>query len=312
MRSTIYLNFLAMAAIAAFAMPADAARIISTFDSGAVAGADAELRESAPTQNRGSSTEIASRVAGNRNSLIYVKLPVDSVSAAELASPITFRMTYRNTNLTATRISDTSSDPTMVPDRYTGLQYYVLDPNNAGADWDESTITPLTAPGYLPDGNFGTHDIVLGGDNFTPIASQLFPEIAYVGLQPQENHLPVGGALDLTVQPGSALHDAIVDAQSTAHQSITIAAGTIHNNLDTHGNFINFNYLFNPKEQTTLNNDPNYDNNVAAGDGPEGSPWSGATNSQASPFAPQLLLVPEPSSVALICLAGLALVRRRR
>jgi hypothetical protein len=49
-----------------------------------------------------------------------------------------------------------------------------------------------------------------------------------------------------------------------------------------------------------------------------GSPWSGASNATDangfSPFSPQLILVPEPSSVALLGFgsAVLALVRRRR
>ena len=55
-----------LAAVALIVTNAEAFRV-TTNDPG---GADAELRESQPTTNRGDSTEIASRVAANRNSLI--------------------------------------------------------------------------------------------------------------------------------------------------------------------------------------------------------------------------------------------------
>lgn len=315
-------NLLSIVAAVAVALSASAdARIISTFEAG---GADAELRESNPTQNRGDNSELATRVSPTQNSVMYVKLPVASVTAFELSQPITYRLTFRNTNLPISRIADTSTNPTVVPTRYTGLQYFVLDPENPGADWLEvdtmdgafDGIRPINAPGYSLDNNAATRGIVVGDGDFTPLGSQNFREMDFIGLQPQENHLPVGEAHDITFAPGSPLHEAIVAAQATNHQTITIASGTIHNNLDTHGNWLRFNYLFNPKEQTTLNDDSGYDSNVSAADGAEGSPFSGATNSLATPFAPQLVLtVPEPSSVVLLGLAGVAsvaMLRRRK
>jgi len=315
-------NLLSIVAAIAVALTASAnARIISTFEAG---GADAELRESNPTQNRGDNTELATRVSPTQNSVMYVKLPVASITPAELMRPITYRLTFRNSNLPISRIADTSTNPTLVPDRYTGLQYFVLDPTNPGADWLEvdsaddafDGIRPVNAPGFAVDNNAATRGIVVGDGNFTPLGSKNFREIDFVGLQAQENHLPVGEAHDIVFEPDSPLHDAIVAAQATNHQTITIASGTIHNNLDTHGQWLRFNYLFNPKEQDPLNDDSSYDMNAAAADGAEGSPFSNAANNLASPFAPQLILgVPEPSSVVLLGLAGIAgvaMVRRRK
>ena len=40
----------------------------------------------------------------------------------------------------------------------TGLAVYGLDPNARGADWNEATISYLTAPGITPDADVGTKD----------------------------------------------------------------------------------------------------------------------------------------------------------
>lgn len=89
--------------------------------------------------------------------------------------------------------------------------------------------------------------------------------------------------------------------------------------------WINLNYLFNPKEQTTLNMDPNYDADTTDPSNPLGSPWSGADNS-AGDFSPSLLIeeveiqileipVTGPSGLAilgtLIALAAVILLRSR-
>ncbi|MCA8938051.1 MAG: PEP-CTERM sorting domain-containing protein, partial [Planctomycetes bacterium] len=98
--------------------------------------------------------------------------------------------------------------------------------------------------------------------------------------------------------PGSPLHSAIVAAQGTAHQTVTVAMSIAHETNNPNNNWLNFNYLFNPKEQTTLNNDAD-------------SPWGGADNSTGA-FAPALITVPEPSTVALLGVAGLGLLAARR
>ncbi len=141
----LWKNLSLIAAVAILCGSNADARKISTFNSG---GADVELRPSAQTQNRGDNTELATRVAGNRNSVMYVKLPVSSITPAELNGPLVYRMTIRQENLPASDISDNSvNDPPVHPNDYTGLDYWVLDPNNAGADWGELTITPLDVAG---------------------------------------------------------------------------------------------------------------------------------------------------------------------
>src|SRR6185295_5718966 len=89
----------------------------------------------------------------------------------------------------------------------------------------------------------------------------------------------------------------------------------------TPNDFLNFNYLFNPKEQDAnaslaglqLQTDPSYDP-----DGPNGpllpgpGPFSAANNDNGQ-FSPQLILfVPEPASMALFGLGAVALLTFRR
>jgi hypothetical protein len=109
-------------------------------------GADAEVRESNPTQNRGDSTEIASRVrndsiagspndGADRNSVIYTMfdlsgtaIPTDFVTAFRMTyrnNVTAFRMTYRNNNLTGSRIQDTV---TPNPAIRTGMAIYGANP----------------------------------------------------------------------------------------------------------------------------------------------------------------------------------------
>ena len=96
--------------IGVFALPARADWIPTNTG----VGADVEIRESAPVDNRGSSTEIASRVkndfiagnandGGDRNSAIYTKFDLSEVV---LTGPVqtSFEMTYRNNNLSEARI----------------------------------------------------------------------------------------------------------------------------------------------------------------------------------------------------------------
>lgn len=272
-------------------------RIVTTADPG---GADVELRESQPTTNRGSSTEIASRIDNReesyfqRNSLIYLKFGVQNITPGILSQPIWLCTTYRNANIYSSRIEDTAG---LNGGENTGFDYYVLDPTAPGADWDEMTITPQNAPGYYLDGDMGTKAT-------HGIFGMLNPELSYLGFNQFESydlvgaspHMPVGGAFALGCGEGSALHNAIVAAQGTDHKTVTIVMGIAHPASGVDDNWLGFNYLFNPKEMTTLNNDPD-------------SWWGGASNAD-NMFSPQLWTLPEPTTLALLGLGGLLLRRK--
>lgn len=245
------------------------------------AGADAEVRESDPTQNRGSSTELASRVrndfiagdpndGSDRNSLMYTKFDLAGIFIpAEFVTA--FRMTYRNNNLNGSRIQDTM---TPNPDVRTGLVIYGLDP---ALDWDESTITYLNAPGITLDGDVGTVDI---NSDLRFLGIVEFPEIG------TQNHLPIGDDLMFC---SAALDQFIQDAIDDGHSTVTLVSMRVHSGDAPLPNWINFNYLFNPKEQTTLNTD-NYDADITNDFvNPLGGPFSGADNSDGL-FSPSLAI----------------------
>lgn len=289
-------GLLGLAAVAVLATSAQAA-IYSTADPG---GADIEFREENPLTNRGSNSEIASRIeGGSRNSVIYLKFNVANMAAYELANDIIVQTTYRNTNLSNSRIEWTANNQSGLN---TGFDYYVLDPTIAGADWDEATITPTSAfaagLGYAFDGNFmtkATGTPLAPTAGLTYLGTKLFDSADLVS-----GHLPVGERFRLTAVPGSPLHDAIVAAQGTAHGTVTVAMAIAHTWDNPNGNWLNFNYLFNPKEMTDPINDP-------------ASPYDGQARGGAA-FAPALVTVPEPSTIALLGTAGLGLLawRRRR
>ena len=252
-------------------------------------GADAEVREFAPTTNLGASTEIASRVrndfiAGNasdgsdRNSAIYTKFDLSDV---ELPSDLhtAFRMSYRNNNLNGSRIQDTV---TPNPEIRTGLAVYGLD---SQITWAENTITYLNAPGITFDGDVGTRDF---NSDLIFLGTVAFPEI---GLQ---NHLPIGGFLELR---SADLDQFVSVALAGGATEVTLVSTMIHGGDAPFGNWINFNYLFNPKEKTTLNGD-NY--------APDGVTDMGnlfGTDNSTGAFSPQLLIVPEPAGVMLLTFA---------
>ena len=250
-------------------------------------GADAEVRESAPTENRGSNTELASRVKnevplGNsidgqdRNSAIYVKFDLAGVSMPTNLETA-FRLTYRNPDLIGSRVQDTV---TSNPGIRTGLAIYGLNPAASGANWDESTITYLTAPGITFDGDVGTKDF---NSDLTFLGSVAFPEIG------SQNHLPVGGQLifrspNLDQFVTGVFARANTNVFGNGHTPLTLVVTLIHGGDTPFTNWINFNYAFNPKEQTTLNAD-NYD--------PDGSGSVGnlyGTNNSTGAFSPALLI----------------------
>lgn len=269
-------------------------------------GADAEVRESAPVQNRGTSTEIASRVrndfvlgdpsdGNDRNSSIYVKIDLTNrVMPAD--GKTAFRMTYRNNNLNGSRIQDTVTPD---PNVRTGMAIYGLT-NYSLAGWDEATITYLTAPGITFDGDVGTKDF---NSDLTFLGVAQFPAIG------TQNWLPVGGEL---LFQSAGLDNFVSNALTAGQTSVTLVATTLHGGDAPFSNWRNFNYLFNPKDQTTLNNDPNYDADTTDPNNPTGSPWSGASNANGE-FSPALwLAIPEPTSVALMGLAATTMLLSRR
>lgn len=268
-------------------------------------GADAEVRESNPTQNRGASTEIASRIknefpAGDasdgtdRNSVIYLQFDLTNLGNVTTTNS-KLRLTYRNNNLNETRIGDADG---MLPDfGAAGMVYYGI----PGTAFNEATITYNTAPGITPDGNVGTVDL---NANAMFLGQRDFPAIG------TQNWLPVGGAFDF----GSASLDAFLANELATNPSGVAVIAVMRRHT---GDFdkapsawLNFNYLFNPKEQTTLNSDPSYDTDITDPNNPTGSPWSGADNS-AGLYSPQLVLIPSPGAGA-IALLGLPVVLRRR
>jgi hypothetical protein len=291
-------------------------------------GADAEVRDHQPTTNFGASTELATRILDNqplggandgsdRFSAMYLKFDLTGVTLPPAATA-KVRLTYRNTNLTPNRVHDTAS-PNL--DFRTGLAFYGLDRDNAGNSWSESAITYLNAPGMgtNPGGDFnnGTKDYdTLDPDGNGPLRAPLSPlGIGIFPVVPPQNRLPVGGELFFT---SPQLTQFISDALNAGKTTATIVAGIAHDGKIPINDWKNFNYLFNPKEMTTLNVDTAYDSDSTDPNNALGSPWSGASNATDangfSPFSPQLILVPEPSALALLAFSAtpLALARRRR
>lgn len=307
------------------------ARVISTFDPG---GMDAEVREAAPTTVFGNGAELGMRVAnannpaapsGNHNGHVYMKFGVQGVNAANLNHPITVRTSWMLNNLGNNRIEDILDlDNAQFADRpNVSFDYYVLNPNNAKANWNETTMTyggpsPATwAPGLQVDFNTATKDIIVNAANFTYLGNNELRSLARngngPGSVPIENRIPLGEDFDLVVNPGSPLHAAIVAAQATGHQTVTILGTLAHDNLtNPNVGWQNHNYVWTSKEKNPMNTDAAYDSDNTDPNNPLGSPYNGAANTAATPFAPRLVMVPEPSSMLLLGLCGLSLLGRRR
>ena len=276
------------------------------------AGADAEVRESNADQNRGDSTEIATRVidrfpagdagdASDRNSVIYLQFDLTDLEMVTTNNS-TLRLTFRNNNLSEPRIHDTDG---MAPDyAQAGFDYYGI----PGASFNEATITYNTAPGMTPDRDVGTKDFNGGA---TYLGDMDLPEIG------AQNHLPVGMAFDF----GSALLDAFLASEMKNNPGGVAVIAVVHRHTglagDTGGpktgdepaEWTNFNYLFNPKEQTTLNSDM-WDADINDPNNPLGSPDSGADNSTGL-YSPQLIFLPAPHTGGVL-LAGILMAGRRR
>jgi hypothetical protein len=280
--------------------PAASAVVIATSKG---AGADAEVRDFQPTTNLGASTELGTRIVDNfppgasdandRFSAMYMKFDITGQTAfANQATAV--RLTYRNSILSPNRVHD-NTPPGNNFDYRTGLAFYGLDRDHPGNSWSEATITYSNAPGMASDGNNGTKDYNLvdpdGGGPMraplTPLGVALFPEV------PPQNRLPIGGAFLFS---NDALNNFLVASLNAGKTSVTIVAGIVHDGKYPFNDWKNFNYLFVPKEQLTLNTDVGYDADTTNPSNPLGSPWSGASNVENaagfSPFSPQLIFGP--------------------
>ena len=306
-------------------------------------GADAEVRESDINPctdplvcvpgtplgtNRGSSTELATRLkdstanSGDRSSAIYLKFDISGITQPDLDSNLArLRLHVRNANQIqpgrAVNTAPNSMDPVTMTFNVYGLNNFAL------GNWDESTITYYNAPGITPDSantplqdpgkyNFNSDLSLLGTFQYPPV--------------PPQNALAVGSPVNFT-DPNGLLKDLIQSAKDAGQSHLTLVVAHALNGFlateeelaanpniqTTPGNFLNFNYLFIPKEMTELNADTNWDADTTNPDNPLGGPFSMADNSTGA-FSPQLILVPEPVSIVLFGLglfAAAARVRRR-
>jgi len=250
-------------------------------------GADAEIRESQPTTNFGTSTGLGTRVrndfplgdpndGNDRNSVMYLKFDLSGLAPADAVDAIV-GLTYRNSDLSVSRIYDTDGVPPFLGQN--GLNYFGI----PGANFNESTITYLNAPGLTPDFNVGTADwnasaMFLGTQDFPLIGNQ--------------NWLPVGGQLGFS---SAALDEFLAGEIASNPNGVAVIAVAHRNDGDATNppNWRNFNYQFNPKEQITLSSDLLYDSHVNDPNNSLGSPWSGASNSDGE-FSPSLILGAPP------------------
>jgi hypothetical protein len=328
MKKQLRLSLMLALGLATVITQSASARVISTFDPG---GADAEVREAAPTTARGGMTELGMRInATSHNGHVYMKFGVQDVTAAELNRPITMRSTWALSNMAPNRIFDVAD---LVAGDFQDRQrasfdYYVLNPNHAKADWDEATLvygaTPATwAPGLTFDGNFETKDLLINAPgaavdsgNLTYLGNNVVRSLHRTGTDAAssviENRLPVGENFDMTFAPGSPLHEAIVAAQATGHQTVTLVTTLHFDTASANVGWLNFNYVWNPKERNPLNTDTAYDSNTQDPNNPTGAPLGGSANTADTPFAPRLMFVPEPTSLVLFGVCGIATLLRRR
>jgi hypothetical protein len=297
--------------------------------------------------------------SGDRSSAIYLKFDISSITQNDLDAnaQAVLRMTVRNAaQLRWNRILGRNpyygslpaddTNPEFVafvnnPANYSRAAFNVYGLSNfahPNYNWAENQITWYNAPGITPDSattplqdpgkyNFNS-DMQLLGTFQLPDAPPPLPPAMGSG----SPYLAVGQAVEFT-DPNGLLHDLIQSAKNNGQSSLTLAVAYAlngHQNATgetiqtTPNDQLNFNYLFNPKEQDAdtmtaglqLQTDPSYDPDGPNGPLPAGpGPFSGANNDNGR-FSPSLILrVPEPTSAALIVtgvVAAIATFRRRK
>jgi hypothetical protein len=290
--------------------------------------------------------------SGDRSSAIYLKFDISGITQNDLNAnaQALLRMTVRNAaQLRWNRILGRNpyygtlpaddTNPEFVafvnnPASYTRALFDVYGLTNfshPNYDWAENQITWYNAPGITPDSattplqdpgkyNFNT-DVQLLGTFQLPDAPPPAPPAMGSG----SPYLAVGQAVDFT-DPNGLLHDLIRNAKNNGQDFLTLAVAFAlngHQNATgetiqtTPNDYLNFNFLFNPKEQDAdtalagiqLQNDPNYDPDGPSGPLPAGpGPFSGANNDNGQ-FSPSLILrVPEPTSALLFAAGALAAI----
>lgn len=273
-----------------------------------IANADVEVRASeGPTANRSTNAELATRVAANRNSAVFMQFDVSGITPAELLNDIGLRLTIGNNgSLQAGRI-DNNANPSFMP---TATFNYYVAPTYSTAWADNAGVQP-SLPG-------DPYQYTVGGASAPadPYASSIVPpSYTSLGQNPLtlsmvDQGLPVpavavGTDWVLPLSAGSALHAAIQDAQTNGAGVITVAmehAFWSQDQLDGNipSNWINFNYNMNSLQRNPLLTQ-------------NGAPYSGADNSLGQ-FAPTLETnyVPEPGTGMLLAACGVLVLARRR
>jgi hypothetical protein len=295
--------------------------------------------------------------SGDKSSAIYLKFDISGITQADLDTNHVagLRLSVRNAaQLRWSRINDLKTYYGTLPADDTNPEFvtYKNDPTNyvrakfnvygltnlatPNYNWSESAITWYNAPGITPDSantplqdpgkyNFNS-DLALLGSFVLPDPPPPAPPATGSG----SPYLHVGQAVDFVDTLDGPMHQLIQNAKNAGlgYVTLVVAFGldgfqnaTGETAQTTPNNFLNFNYLFNPKEQDAdgataglqLALDPSYDP-----DGPNGpllpgpGPYSGANNDNGQ-FSPTLMLyVPEPASVILLALGSLALAGRTR
>jgi hypothetical protein len=295
--------------------------------------------------------------SGDRSSAIYLKFDISGLTQSDLDTyhGTTLRLTVRNAaQLRWNRILGRNPYYGSLPADDTNPEFvaFVNDPasytrtvfnvygltnfSNPNYNWSESAITWYSAPGITPDSattplqdpgkyNFNS-DLTLLGQLSLPDPPPPAPP-ATGSLSP---FLHVGQAVDYIDTPDGPLHNLIQNAKNAGQDYVTLvvafdALNGFQNSTGetfqtTPNDVLNFNFLFNPKEQDAdtslaglqLQLDPSYDPDGPNGPLPAGpGPFSGANNDLGQ-FSPQLLLyVPEPASVVLLLLGAIGMIAIR-